>query len=273
MRRTGSVSQGVRGHDESGKARFRRRVRGVRRERGAFTLIELLIVIAILSLLVSILLPSLAKAKQMAKDVMCATNLRAIGLGWYLYLHDNEETFPPWHTNVHWFYGGKHPAIINDANPHALEYRPLNPYVSRALKNENAGELFRCPSDRDIRDPWGIRRLTLGHSTYDFYGNSYMMNWLLLQPINLQTGFPKQGETMSLRDVEIPFAYVAMAGDCQWYFTVNDARWDAHFHNRDDKMNILFLDGRAEFMQLVRGEGVTGRYSFSPYRPREEEEK
>ena len=261
----------MRGHFENGKAFFRSPVRPVRAQRSGFTLIELLIVIAILSLLLSILLPSLAKARQMAKDVVCTTNLKAIGLGWHLYLYDNDDTFPLWMRNAHWFYGGKHPAIINHANPLALKYRPLNPYVDRAIKNENSAELFECPSDRDIRDPWGKQRITLGHSTYDFYGNSYMMNWLLLQPIVLESGFPKFGETFSLWDVRIPLAQMATAGDCQWYYTIHDARWDANFHNWDDKMNILFLDGRAEFMQLTRGEGVTGSYSFWPYKPLEDE--
>lgn len=232
---------------------------------GGFTLIELLVVIAIISVLVTIIIPAMAKVRQMAKDVLCTTNLRAVGLGWHLYLYDNDDTFPLWRGNTHWFYGGKHPAIINERDSGALPYRPLNPYVSRAIKNEDAAELFECPSDRRI--PGITKWRGKSYSTYDFYGNSYMMNWLLLQPVNPETGFYKRGVFL-LRDVEVPFNHLALAGDCQWYYTVNRARWDAHFHNREDRMNILFLDGRAEFLQLVRGEGVSGRYTFWPYRPR-----
>jgi len=60
-----------------------------------FTLIELLVVIAILSLLVSILLPSLQQAQALAKRVVCSANLRAIGLGIFMYAHENDG-WPPY---------------------------------------------------------------------------------------------------------------------------------------------------------------------------------
>ena len=60
----------------------------------AFTLIELLVVIAIISLLVSILLPSLNRAKNLAKRVVCASNMKNLGLAFSMYQHDWEEWFP-----------------------------------------------------------------------------------------------------------------------------------------------------------------------------------
>ncbi len=65
-----------------------------RRDASGFTLIELLVVIAIIALLVSILLPSLNKAKELAKRAVCLSNLRSGGLGFALYVEDFEGSLP-----------------------------------------------------------------------------------------------------------------------------------------------------------------------------------
>lgn len=59
-----------------------------------FTLVELLVVVAIIALLVSILLPSLGKAKEQAKMVMCLSNLKGLGLGFGMYTHENNDWYP-----------------------------------------------------------------------------------------------------------------------------------------------------------------------------------
>jgi len=60
-----------------------------------FTLIELLVVVAIIALLVTILMPSLDRAKELARRVVCAANLRGVGLGHHLYAEDWDESFAP----------------------------------------------------------------------------------------------------------------------------------------------------------------------------------
>jgi prepilin-type N-terminal cleavage/methylation domain-containing protein/prepilin-type processing-associated H-X9-DG protein len=69
-------------------------------KRKAFTLIELLVVVAIIALLISILLPSLSRARELAKRAVCASNQRGIGQGMHIYANDNREWFPTHYFRV-----------------------------------------------------------------------------------------------------------------------------------------------------------------------------
>lgn len=60
----------------------------------AFTLVELLVVIGIIAVLVSILLPTLGRAREQAGRTKCASNLRQIAIGARLYANENGGKFP-----------------------------------------------------------------------------------------------------------------------------------------------------------------------------------
>jgi len=60
----------------------------------AFTLIEMLVVVAIIALLIAILLPSLARARELARQTICGTNMKEIGTTFYIYQSDNLDEFP-----------------------------------------------------------------------------------------------------------------------------------------------------------------------------------
>lgn len=65
------------------------------KRRHAFTLLELLTVIAILTLLIGILVPSLSGARRQAKANACLSNLKGLGTGFTIYLTENQDKFPP----------------------------------------------------------------------------------------------------------------------------------------------------------------------------------
>ena len=97
----------------------------------AFTLIELLVVVSIIALLISILLPSLKKARDQAKDAVCRSNLHQLGLANQYYATENKERLP-------WVEGAP-----GGAGYHApfFQYQQifhLIPYVKTI-------NVFRCP--------------------------------------------------------------------------------------------------------------------------------
>lgn len=78
--------------------------------RRAFTLVELLVVVAVIGILAALLLPALARSKETTKRVTCAGNLRQLHLATTLYAGDNDGVFPardlatPWPTQLKPFY-------------------------------------------------------------------------------------------------------------------------------------------------------------------------
>ena len=60
-------------------------------QKKGFTLIELLVVIAIIALLLAILLPSLNKVKEIAKSLVCRTNIRSLTTGLKLHVESNDQ--------------------------------------------------------------------------------------------------------------------------------------------------------------------------------------
>ena len=66
-----------------------------RTERGGFTLIELMVVVAIISILAAMLLPALSAAKAKARRIECLSGLRQLNLALTMYADDFEDMYPP----------------------------------------------------------------------------------------------------------------------------------------------------------------------------------
>jgi prepilin-type N-terminal cleavage/methylation domain-containing protein len=99
--------------------------------RKAFTLIELLVVVGIIGLLVSILVPSLTKAVGLGRRARCAANLRAVGVGFRMYLNDSDEIMPV---------ASAMPSLALNDDPRICDV--LEPYLGGA-------ETLHCPADRE----------------------------------------------------------------------------------------------------------------------------
>jgi len=108
------------------------------KRKNAFTLIELLVVISIIALLLAILMPSLQKAKAQAQRIVCASNLKQIGLALALYGSENKECVFP--------YDGD--AVLGSTTQSWDSL--LAPYFS-TQENDAVKQYMKCPTDKHLR--------------------------------------------------------------------------------------------------------------------------
>ena len=220
----------------------------------AFTLIELLVVVSIIIILIAILLPSLSRGREQAREAVCLSNLRQLAIGTTMYMADHGDRLPvsPLEkmvfdtdtdtngvetvaalTTCHW--GGRRAAWLHDEGATEeykgpeTEKRPLTSYVYPGSDLDSPTPVFLCPSDTPLTWSEG---LIPGANIYTTCGNSYYINFF--------------GESMeqAARPASAP-AKVVVYTEAPMYFDMAYGVQSRGWHGRFSTYNIMFLDMHA----------------------------
>jgi len=234
----------------------------VNRDRG-FSLIELLISIAIVAVLLTILLPALSYAKKVSSSAVCSSNLRQLGQAWDGYINDvrNRGEAPRAATEPAWRYGGvsfrgTERVAVLDAD------RPINQYLAddAAADSRAIAQLYRCPSDAGVYargQGMGTARSSILNrgSCFETFGTSYRANESAIEvPLDDGTGVMRP---LKSHEVYVSASRLLIMGDTAWYYSTRstdhpDAAFDASWHAKPDAGNMLAADGSVRFESFVR---------------------
>lgn len=211
-------------------------------QRKKFTLIELLIVIAIIAILASMLLPALKKAREKAYEISCASNLKQLYLGYAQYDADF----------------GRQPTLYYEADPggssqgvpgYSLRWGSRWDgfgylYSCEYIKN---GHVFYCPSPKNMKQDGTLSyagrnsdgAYGWGHD-WNIYYNNYWLRWCEWTIYKSETSglVPQMKAKLSLNS---PNRWLA-ADMWGYYADSSDNYWRPH----PDSYNILFVDGHAK---------------------------
>jgi prepilin-type N-terminal cleavage/methylation domain-containing protein/prepilin-type processing-associated H-X9-DG protein len=235
-----------------------------------FTLVELLVVIAIIAVLISILLPALARARDSAYTIQCSSNIRQILLMCQLYQNDNFGYLPAWDCG---YAGDGYGSIGWSDNALKVQYRgamsQIVAYTTPTPDQEPNTRLppyFFCPSDLDPNDSptaYDSRAISYGFVQLPWI-SAFGGNWTWDNP-NYAYRAPKVGQIESLNgssasDIGLIVETPGGAGVFCLYFNSSggnpavtgqqfgtNCQWDFIFrHNQSRGANAGFLDGHVE---------------------------
>ncbi len=204
------------------------------RPAAGFTLIELLVVIAIIALLVSILLPSLQRATELARAVVCASNIKQLGLPVQYYADDYGDVLVPSTIYIDW--REAHSRLTT------LGYAEDN-------------EIWMCPSV-DPDPAWFATGQPRGggYSVNLYHVHPMVVGWYQGPPYNAH---PVRRSELTRGSEVISFlegrgmranhaARYSYYGYCPWWGGELQVTKDLTSQRHDKRNNVLFADGHAE---------------------------
>jgi len=240
----------------------------MRRSRHAFTLVELLVVISIISLLLALLLPALDKARKAAQIVSCQANQRQIGLGIRMDADENSGRLPRIGSSNQLFLW---PNETLDAVARQLE--AVNTLVSRTGESadERYTEVFKCPRRGSEPPLWGFSDTTFTHYVLTTWGPEYHWwprynNWPKEPPqvIGQANSKTRSDKPLSRKILSDTLRY--KVSNAKWTANHSDgARIDPGGNDIPSGVNTLFLDGHVESIGEDEVELVTDRGGFEYY--------
>ncbi len=136
-------------------------------EMRAFTLMELMVCVAIIAVLAAILFPVFGAAKERAKVSVCSSNLRQLGAAIILYTQDNSGYLPPY------LQMDKLLAKVAECNPEQTIPEPeeeTRMLVASMMPYVRSKDLFFCPLDRVARQDLFYMDFNHLLTSYEFAG-------------------------------------------------------------------------------------------------------
>jgi len=240
-----------------------------------FTLIELLVVIAIIGILASLLLPSLGKAREKSKSVVCLNNLKSLNYAFFLYADDNEGHVPA------------SPNVNTPWDDLLISYDGQNrtPDGGGGYKYEDYGKslkLYQCPENeyKNSNDKinrsysinggadqsvlwWGKPGISMsGWWTENALGPSTLEPWSMkLSEINdSATAIMLNELDTNVGDMTLGYnGYAAESGNKIATHVLNNP----NKHVKTFSQNYLFADGHVSLMYLQSLAGDTGVDMFT----------
>ena len=206
------------------------------RQSGGFTLTELLIVMGIIALLLSILLPSLTKARRSAQQVGCGSNLRQLGLAFTMYADDYHGMYPTAEDPVipaikKWLWMGE-------------GFRPvLEPY---AVRGSSSPGVFFCPADLTSADIYAYT--SYGYSL-SFYHSPEQINSISGYGGQVGASGALPARPQKLTSVKYPSQKILCG---EWLSVHYPLTTDAGWFGTEGKREFLFADGHVELVDALQ---------------------